>query len=42
VRRRIRQLGPEGLLLSPAYDIDFAPFENVAAFVEVVEANGRI
>jgi hypothetical protein len=42
VRRRIRQLGPEGLLLSPAYDIDYAPFENIVAFVEAIEAFGRI
>ncbi len=41
VRHRIEILGPEGLLLSPAYDIDFAPFENIAAFVESVEVYGR-
>lgn len=40
VRHRIRTLGPEGLLLSPAYDIDFSPFENITAFVEAVEAYG--
>jgi len=34
VRRCIQTLGPEGLLLAPAYDIDFAPFANIAAFVE--------
>jgi hypothetical protein len=27
--------------ISP-YDIDFAPFENIVAFVESVEAFGRI
>ncbi|MCX6030813.1 MAG: hypothetical protein NT169_16145 [Chloroflexi bacterium] len=37
VRRRIETLGPAGLLLSPAYDLDYAPFENVAAFVETVK-----
>ncbi|MFZ7126164.1 MAG: uroporphyrinogen decarboxylase family protein [Desulfobacterales bacterium] len=41
VRRRIAALGPEGLLLSPAYDIDFSPFANIEAFVEAVEAFGR-
>jgi len=34
-------LGPEGLVLAPAYDIDFTPFENIAAFVEETEAFGR-
>lgn len=34
VRQRIEQLGPAGLLLAPAYDIDFTPPENIAAFVE--------
>jgi uroporphyrinogen decarboxylase len=34
VRQRIEQLGPSGLLLAPAYDIDFTPLENVVAFVE--------
>ena len=40
VRRRIKTLGPEGLLLSPAYDIDFTPFENIVAFVEAVHEYG--
>ena len=31
----------KGLLLAPAYDIDFAPFENIATFVEAVEEFGR-
>lgn len=35
---RINTLGRAGLLLSPAYDIDFAPRANVAAFVEAVRA----
>ena len=42
VRRCIRTLGPQGLLLAPAYDIDFAPFENIVAFIEAVEEFGRI
>jgi hypothetical protein len=42
VQRRIKTLGPGGLLLSPAYDIDYAPFENIVAFVEGVEEFGRI
>lgn len=36
VRTRIETLGSGGLLLSPAYDLDFAPGENVAAFVQAV------
>jgi uroporphyrinogen decarboxylase len=39
VRQRIEQLGPAGLLLAPAYDIDFTPLENVVAFVEAVREN---
>jgi uroporphyrinogen decarboxylase len=42
VRRCIQASGPQGLLLSPAYDIDFAPFENIVAFVEAVEEFGRL
>lgn len=34
VRQRIDQLGPAGLLLAPAYDIDFTPIENVTTFVQ--------
>jgi len=41
VRRCIETLGPRGLLLAPAYDIDFAPFENIVAFIEAVEEFGR-
>lgn len=37
VRRRIDSLGPAGLLLAPAYDIDFTPVENLLAFAEAVE-----
>ena len=42
VRHRIATLGPAGLLLAPAYDIDFTPLENVAAFVEAVREFGAI
>jgi uroporphyrinogen decarboxylase len=42
VRRCIGTLGPEGLLLAPAYDIDFSPFENIVAFIEETETFGRI
>ncbi|CAB1061024.1 hypothetical protein D1BOALGB6SA_5795 [Olavius sp. associated proteobacterium Delta 1] len=42
VKRCIKTLGPQGLLLAPAYDIDFAPFENIAAFIEAVEEFGRL
>jgi uroporphyrinogen-III decarboxylase len=42
VRSCIEALGPQGLLLAPAYDIDFSPFENIAAFIEAVEEFGRI
>jgi hypothetical protein len=42
VQHRIKTLGTGGLLLAPAYDIDFAPFENIVAFVEAVEEFGRI
>ena len=42
VRRCMQTLGPQGLLLAPAYDIDFAPFENIVAFIEAVEEFGRI
>lgn len=38
VRLRAETLGPAGLLLCPAYDIDFAPRENILAFAEAVEA----
>jgi hypothetical protein len=36
----MQALGPHGLLLAPAYDIDFAPFENIVAFIEAVEEFG--
>ena len=40
VRGRIETLGPAGLLLSPAYDLDYAPFENITAFVDAVREFG--
>ena len=40
VRHRIETLGPAGLLLAPAYDIDFTPLENIMAFVEAVREFG--
>lgn len=40
VKERVAMLGPEGLLLAPAYDLDFAPFENVVAFVEAADEFG--
>jgi len=42
VRRCIETLGPQGLLLAPAYDIDFTPFENIIAFNEAVEEYGQM
>ena len=42
VRQRIAALGPAGLLLAPAYDIDFTPLQNIAAFVEAVREFGAI
>ncbi len=40
VRHRIENLGRGGLLLSPAYDLDFAPRANVEAFVQAVRDFG--
>lgn len=42
VRRRLATLGPAGLLLAPAYDIDFAPLANIEAFVRAAEDFGRL
>jgi uroporphyrinogen decarboxylase len=42
VRQRIEQLGPAGLLLAPAYDIDFTPWENIRAFTEAAREYGRV
>ena len=40
VRARIADLGRAGLLLCPAYDLDFAPRENVGAFIAAVREFG--
>lgn len=37
VRLRARTLGPDGLLLCPAYDIDFASRDSLLAFADAVE-----
>jgi uroporphyrinogen decarboxylase len=42
VRHRINTLGPEGLVLAPAYDIDFTPLRNLVAFAEAAEEFGRV
>lgn len=42
VKNCIETLGPEGLLLAPAYDIDYAPIENIVAFLETVDEFGRL
>jgi uroporphyrinogen decarboxylase len=36
VETRIRSLGGKGLVLCPAYDLDFSPLENVAGFAQAV------
>jgi hypothetical protein len=40
VKVRIRSLGRSGLLLCPAYDLDFSPRENVEAFIGAVREFG--
>jgi uroporphyrinogen decarboxylase len=40
VRHCIDTFGPGGLLLCPAYDIDYTPMENIVAFVETVKKYG--
>jgi uroporphyrinogen decarboxylase len=41
IRERIATLGRGGgLMIAPAYDVDFTPFENIAAFFEAVQAHG--
>ncbi len=40
VKRRCQTLGPGGLLLAPAYDVDFAPPGNLVAFLEAAEEYG--
>jgi uroporphyrinogen decarboxylase len=41
VKSRIETLGPAGLLLSPAYDLDYASFANITAFVDAVREFGQ-
>jgi uroporphyrinogen decarboxylase len=41
VKHRIETLGPAGLLLSPAYDLDYTSFENITAFVDAVKEFGH-
>ncbi len=36
VARSVAEVGPAGLLLSPAYDVDFTPRANIEAFVDAV------
>jgi uroporphyrinogen decarboxylase len=40
VRERLDTLGPAGLLLAPAYDLDYAPRANVETFVETILEHG--
>lgn len=40
VHTRIKTLGPEGLLLAPAYDLDYVPAENIIAFIEAMDKWG--
>ncbi len=42
VKGRIKDLGPAGLLLSPAYDLDYVPAENITAFIEAVDRWGSL
>jgi len=42
VKYRIETLGPEGLLLAPAYDVDFTPLENLVAFYEAIDDYGTL
>jgi len=42
VKLRAETLGPEGLLLSPAYDLDYFPFANIAAFCEAADEYGQL
>ena len=40
-KRRLASLADGGgLLIAPAYDVDFAPFENIVAFFEAIDACG--
>ncbi|MCL5735596.1 MAG: hypothetical protein M1274_08445 [Actinobacteria bacterium] len=40
VRKRVETVGRSGLLLSPSYDLDFCPRDNVMAFLEAVREFG--
>jgi len=42
VRRCVEELGPEGYLACPAYDVDFTPLDNLRAFADAVEEYGQI
>jgi uroporphyrinogen decarboxylase len=42
VKRRCNTLGPGGLLLAPAYDVDFAPPGNLVAFLEAAAEYGAV
>jgi len=42
VQRCIEALGSQVPLLTPACDIDYAPFDNIVAFVEAGEDCGQI
>jgi hypothetical protein len=42
VQRHIEALALQGLLSTPACDIDYAPFDNIVAFVEAAEEYGQI
>jgi uroporphyrinogen decarboxylase len=44
VRERVETLGPEGLVLCPAYDVDEpdVPWTNVAAFLKAGREHGRV
>ncbi|MBU2644667.1 hypothetical protein KKI24_08170 [bacterium] len=37
VLTRARSLGPAGLILAPAYDLDYVPAENIIAFIETID-----
>ncbi len=42
VRDRIATLGPAGLLLCPAYDVDFTPLQNLEAFFDAARQYGTL
>lgn len=37
VYKRVEELGPDGLLLAPAYDLDCVPAENILAFIAAAD-----